>query len=396
MNRVFLCAGIIAVFLSSHVRAGEKMPSEADVRMTIERSLPFVEKDGLAWIKRRDCMSCHTVVFMLWAHNEAAAHGIAVDQKKLGEWTKWSIDKSLSSRVFFKLDDKTFKSLPDALQPKLEKMYDEGFTHEKDFVAALAKNLSPEELKQHQAAIVKKASAGKKVEGNDGGGLDTLAQLFLARDRKFAEKDAPFYASTAEFIVRLQEPSGMWKAGGQLPSRKWPRPTADQTTTMWTILALEGYDEPTPVIKKSLEKAHAAVKKPAPDGNLEWIVARMLYEQKFGAKEQADSLKAQLLKRQNADGGWSALPDGKSEALSTGQSLYALRVYGLGADDSILRRGQKYLMETQNPDGSWTVYPGLTSQGGPDRLKKLEPIYRNWGSSWAAIGLARSLPDGKK
>ena len=184
----------------------------------------------------------------------------------------------------------------------------------------------------------------------------------------------------------------MWRAGGQLPSRRWPRPAADQTTTMWTILALSSYDVPTPALQKSLEKAHAAVKKPAVDGNLEWLVARTLYEQKFSTPEQFEAMKQQVLKRQNTDGGWSVLADAKSDAFSTGQSLYALRVAGLSDTSDVIRRGQKFLLDTQSPEGFWTVSPALTSNGDAGRHKRLEPIWRNWGSSWATIGLAKSLP----
>jgi hypothetical protein len=267
-----------------------------------------------------------------------------------------------------------------------------GFTHEREFVAALTKVLTADELKEHQAALVKLAAVTKRGATNDGGGLDTMAQLFLARDPAAKEKHADFYTGLADMIVGLQEKDGTWKAGGQLPSRRWSRPTADQTTTLWTILALAAANDTRPAIVKSVEKAHAAVKKPAGDGNFEWIVARLLYEHRFGTPEQFGALKQQLLQRQNADGGWSVLAGAKSDAFSTGQSLYALRVVGVPHDDAVIRRGQRFLLDTQNADGSWTVAPALTSNGGPDRQKRLEPIWRNWGSSWATIGLAKSLP----
>jgi hypothetical protein len=265
----------------------------------------------------------------------------------------------------------------------------EGFTHEAEFTAALAKTLTPEELKEHRTAIVKQAAVTGRGAANDGGGLDTMAQLLLARDP--AAKDEAFYSGLGDLIVGLQEPTGMWKAGGQLPSRRWSRPTADQTTTMWTVLALTARPDARPAIRKSVEKAIAAVKKPAGDGNLEWVVARVLFEKKFGTPEQFSAVKRQLLERQNADGGWGVLAGAKSDAFSTGQSLYALRVVGVASDDGVIRRGQRFLIDTQNADGSWTVSPALTSNGGPERLKKLEPIWRNWGSSWATIGLAKSL-----
>ncbi len=383
---------LVFSFLAPSLRAGDKQP--VDVRQAIERSLPFIEKDGLAWIKRRDCMSCHVVSFMLWSHNEAKARGIKVDANKLAEWTDWSMGKSLAERNFFKLSGKVVESLPEPVRPKLTELIDVGYTHEKDYVAALTKSLAPEELKQHQPALLKQAALPKKGTVNDGGGLDTMTQLLLGRDPHAPGKKADqFYASTAELLVRWQEADGTWKAAGQLPSRRWPRPAADQTTTMWTILALTPYGASSPAVEKSLEKAHAAVKKGKPDPNFEWLVARLLYEKKFGKPEEMTALQKELLKRQNDDGGWSTFPNQKSEAFSTGQALYALRRVGMAANDSVLGKGQQFLVSTQQPDGSWITPPSATSNGGPERLKKLEPIYRFWGSAWAVIGLSRSLSD---
>ena len=162
---------------------------------------------------------------------------------------------------------------------------------------------------------------------------------------------------------------------------------------MWTLLALATLDKPAPAVKMSIDKGLAAVKKGKPDKNHEWLTARILFEKKLGTSEQADTFQKELFGRQNADGGWGCMPGEKSEPFSTGQSLYALRIMGMTKTDPILRRAQKFLLDTQNPDGSWTTPPAAISAGNtPDRLKKLVPIYSHWGNTWAAIGLAKSLP----
>jgi Prenyltransferase and squalene oxidase repeat len=389
MRRVLAIVVFLGIFTSS-LNAGEKTPSSEDVRKSIERSLPFIEKEGLAWIKKRDCMSCHVVSYMLWAHNEAFSRGIKVDQKKLDEWTEWSMSKSMGERTFFKLPAKAVDALPEPLRPKLKELVDEGFTHEKDYAGALARTLTPEELKLHQAALVKQAIVPKKGTVNDGGGVDTMWQLLLGRYAGASVQSDAFDKSTAEILIRWQEADGTWRAAGQLPSRRWARPSADQTTTMWSLLALANYRGDNPAVKKSLERGHAAVKKAKPDPNLEWLIVRYLYESKFGAKEEAASLRSELLKRQNADGGWSVTPDKASEAFSTGQSIYALSL-GVSSQESAIANAKRFLLKTQQADGSWITPPASTSQGNADRLKKLEPIYRSWGTSWAAIGLSRTL-----
>lgn len=387
----FLLLGVAA----EDLRGQDRSPAPADVRKAIARSLPVIEKASVAWIDKRNCMSCHHVTFMLWSHNEAKAHGVAVDAKKLAEWTAWSMQKSQAERAFFKLPGKAVDALPEPLRPKLTELVSVPFTHQQEFLDALGKAATAAELDPHRAALLKQATLAKAGTVNDGGAIDTMAQLLLGRGYDGAGSLSPeFQASTADIIVRWQEADGTWKAAGQLGSRRWGRPTADQTTSMWTVLALASIDQPTPAVQKSIDKGVAAIKKAKPDKNHEWLAARMLFERKFGIPEQAAALHKELLARQNADGGWACMPGEKSEPFSTGQSLYALRRAGMSATDAVLGRGQKFLLDTQNADGSWTTLPAAISAGStPERLKKLEPIYAHWGNTWASIGLSRSLAD---
>lgn len=392
MYRTFLPVSIVLVgALAQAASSQDKFPEPAEIRKAVARSLPIIEKASVAWINKRDCMSCHHVTFMLWSHHEAQAHGIDIDVKKLAEWTDWSVQKSLKERSFFKLSSKSVDGLPEPLRPRLKDLIDISYTHEKDFLAALEKALPATEVKAYRAALVKQSALAKKGTVNDGGGLDTMTQLLLGRGRGL---DADFLASTADLITRWQEADGTWKAAGQLGSRRWSRPTADQTTTMWTLLALATIEKPASPVSKSIEKGLAAVKKGKPDANHEWLTARMLFERKFGTPEQAAALQKEILGRQNADGAWGCMPGEKSEPFSTGQSMYALRVAGMAPDDANLRRAQKFLLDTQNADGSWNTLPAAISAGNTaERLKKLVPIYSHWGNTWAAIGLARSLPE---
>jgi len=72
--------------------------AQADVRQAVERSLPFLEKGGVAWMKDRKCASCHHVTFMVWSHREALDRGFAVDVANLDEWTRWTLDFALTSQ----------------------------------------------------------------------------------------------------------------------------------------------------------------------------------------------------------------------------------------------------------------------------------------------------------
>src|SRR5215212_9925032 len=94
---------ILATSISSEVLADQLLPTSKNVRAAVERSLPYIEKVGTAWMQQRKCSSCHNVTFLIWSHNEAAAREFNVDRTKLAEWTKWSLADALSDRFWFML-----------------------------------------------------------------------------------------------------------------------------------------------------------------------------------------------------------------------------------------------------------------------------------------------------
>ncbi|MEI9975798.1 MAG: prenyltransferase/squalene oxidase repeat-containing protein [Ignavibacteriota bacterium] len=63
-----------------------------------------------------------------------------------------------------------------------------------------------------------------------------------------------------------------------------------------------------------------------------------------------------MIARQRPDGGWSQNPYLDSDAYATGENLFALVVSGhLQPGDEAFQRGVRYLLSTQEADGSWHV-----------------------------------------
>jgi len=91
---------------------------------------------------------------------------------------------------------------------------------------------------------------------------------------------------------------------------------------------------------------------------------------------EAPSLRMQkaLLARQNQDGGWG-LEKGASDALATGQTLYALKLAGYTDADGAIHRGTKWLAQKQGADGAWRTVRG--GQGGAEKGEGM----------WAVLGL---------
>src|SRR6185369_16154423 len=174
-------------------------------RAAVERSLPYLEKEGVAWIQKRKCLSCHVVTFLLWTHEEARAKGISVDSKKLAEWADWSRKDTLEARRLIWLTapildtlqrdgmpaDVSAKLAPFTTKPELK-----GGMKESTFQAELAKVLTTEELSQHQAAILQHAGRGK----GDGGGVDTMGQLLLA-GAYVGDENREFVSSTRAHLA---------------------------------------------------------------------------------------------------------------------------------------------------------------------------------------------------
>jgi hypothetical protein len=102
-----------------------------------------------------------------------------------------------------------------------------------------------------------------------------------------------------------------------------------------------------------------------------------------------------LAASQRPDGGWNQLPTMGSDAYATGEALYALSVSGkMSTSDPVYKKGVKYLLRTQAPDGTWHV---------KSRSIWVQPYFESgfpyghdqWisaaGTSWAVMALAQTV-----
>jgi hypothetical protein len=108
----------------------------------------------------------------------------------------------------------------------------------------------------------------------------------------------------------------------------------------------------------------------------------------------------QLLKEQREDGGWSQLTGMASDAYSTGEVLVALREgAGLATNDLAYQRGLRFLLKTQEADGSWHVKSRLHPPApvSPPYFDTEFPYQHNQfismtGNSWAASAMLQAIP----
>ena len=184
-----------------------------DPRVWVERSLPFLRQEGLAWIDKRDCASCHQVPAMLWSWNLATATGIAGGEELVREWTPWAADW----RHWNQTGDK------------------EG---------------------------VDKVSAGN---------IDTMNFLLLGRA---ANEAGAWVAEFRAQLLKNQQADGSWKPGGQLPLGKRPARETAEVTTQWTLLALASLAEPVPADVSA--RAETYLTGAVPGVSTEWHALRLM------------------------------------------------------------------------------------------------------------------------
>jgi hypothetical protein len=331
---VWLCA---ATFLAAVAQVSAADDAQApDVRRAIARSVPFIERGEAEWIASNGCMSCHHTAFTVWSLRAAKQKGIRVDEAKLDEWGNWIADWHNLLAPSVRADAKREKIVP-----------------------------------AHS---------------------DAVGQVLLARGRgpRHAEAGAGSWVMEyANGLLAGQQTDGSWAPGGQLPLQKRPKRETQEVTTMWTMSIIAA-DSNLPEAAKAaaLEKARSWLGDQTVGKSTEWWATRALLERKLCGTAAADRFRAELLKRQGADGGWGWICGEESDALGTGLALYALGQTQLPNANPAIMNARQFLARTQGTDGSWPVHG--TKENKKNRVEATATF---WGTCWAVIGLCETLDD---
>lgn len=328
---------LLAAAIPSAELAPQPRPAEvtaADVRRTVERSLPFLEKNSAAWRSERKCVTCHQVPFAVWALTEGKARGFAIDAAKVDNLTAWAFDWCATD-----------------------------------------------------------APKGEKT----GGHHLTSVFMILSQSGVSAPDDAvKVYPLFESFFAKRQKPDGSWREGRQIRIQDAQR-EADDCDTMWTLLAIKSLerlgDKLSADTRKGLaterDKGLTFLKTAKPGKRIDWLALRVLIAKEYETPEQAKELLRELLAEQNADGGWGYVRGGASYVHVTGEVLYCLGVMGMGESDPAVRKAWKHLVRAQQPDGWWHAPTRETFSTKPDLVRDTSI---HWATAWASIGLMQTLP----
>ena len=168
-----------------------------------------------------------------------------------------------------------------------------------------------------------------------------------------AEAGAPGNETTGalvKYLLKMQQKDGSWRI-------RTHRPPLEDSHFTATALAIRGLDKfgdagkKDGPVKRALEWLDKTKAKSTEDH-----VFRTLGLHWGGSDKAVTEAAAALLKLQRKDHGWAQVPDMASDAYATGQALAVLRECGgLKTDSPQYLRGIQWLMDHQNPDGSWHV-----------------------------------------
>jgi ankyrin repeat protein len=331
------------------VKAGAKSTPEAPIavkprrdnnlRSAVQASLPLLQRADANFTAKAGCVSCHNDSMVAMAVGLARSRGFEIDEN--------------TAKAQVRVNAQALENVRDRLHQGFQTAVGDNF---QDFARGyVALGLNAE---------------GYKPDLN----TDALALFILSR---------------------------------QSPNGDWPYPHADtrppiclnyitQTAIAMRVLQLYAPKPVKPAADQAIALAASWLANAKSSGNEDrsWRVIGLLWA---GADKAAiQAAVKELLAAQRPDGGWADLPSMKqSSAFATGESLVAIHDSGLPASDPAYQRGIRYLLETQQEDGSWYVKTrALAFQPGFDAgfPHGTDQFLSTAGTSWATMALTLALP----
>jgi hypothetical protein len=200
--------------------------------------------------------------------------------------------------------------------------------------------------------------------------------------------------AVVHYIKLMQTPAGNWAA---FESRRPPMSSGPYQAAALAIYSLQHYGraEEKDDTSKVITRAGAWLEAARPTTTQDRAFRLMGLAWSNASADSIVRAAKELADAQRVDGGWSQLPTMGSDAYATGEALYALNAAGnVPTSSAVYQSGVKYLLRTQNGDGSWHV---------ASRSIWLQPYFESgfpyahdqWisaaGTSWATMALSLTV-----
>jgi ankyrin repeat protein len=285
--------------------APRKTPLASSPRAAVEKAIPLLQDGAEQWSARQRCLACHHHPLITRVTARARSKGIAFDVKKEAAiWTRMATQQQTR-------------------RPRV------------------------------QEALAGGAEAVLQLSLQRSGDPAFATAWFLGSAAEAGKPPTADIASDVELEARLQLPDGSWHGG---PPRV-PIESNPITTTAMAVRAIQAYAESPASAENVARIGRARSWLLRAEGRaIDDLAFRLLGLKWTGADTKAVAAAAAALQaRQQPDGGWAQLPGANSDAYATGLALVALRAATGSAGDAAYRKGVRYLLLTQEADGSWLV-----------------------------------------
>lgn len=306
----------------------------ASVAAALDRSLPLLKKADEGFLRQAGCVSCH--------NNNVFAMALELARRGKSRWA----DEASAAR-------------------------------------------HRQTIGQYIAGWRERALQGIGIPG----GADTVSYILVGLAAVQYPAD-PATDALAYFLLGRQQRDGRWRVQSHRP----PIESSDVQVTAASLrgLAVYGLQMRKPEYDAAIQRAanwlETAEVRTTEDRAFQLLGLHWAGRKKSGATATAG---AALLKAQREDGGWAATDTLSSDAYSTGQAMVAMRESGVvTASNAAYRRAVRYLMNSQQADGSWYVR---------SRSIPFQPYFESgfpyghdqWisaaATNWAAMGLLLAL-----
>ncbi len=316
--------------------AHAKEEDSSKVRRAIEGGLRIVQKGAKNYPNNRDCFSCHHQTLPMLAMHDVSEAGISIDEALMKDQVQF---------------------IRDLFEDRLDSI----------------------------------------TEGKSLGGRSLTAGYLLWSFELGGMKKDNFSDAFVSYILHQQKKEGNWDV-------QTNRPPSEESKIHTSYLAIYYMDhfvrgaDLEKKVKAAIAKVRPWIEKSEPHSQEDFNGKYKALIALDASAQEIEAARQELLKRQREDGGWAQLPDMKSDAYATGQTLHAL-VDGTPVSERdpafrmAINRARSYLLRTQKEDGSWFV---------KSRSKPIQKFFDNGdphgkdqfismaATSWATAALAKS------
>ncbi|MFY8199509.1 MAG: dienelactone hydrolase family protein [Pirellula staleyi] len=336
-SKLLALASLLMVFwlltIASRVAAESPHYKEMDVRSSVERALPLLERASAGSAEQRQCFTCHSQAMPVLAFVEAKKRG--------------------------------FHSDPSNLERQIE----------------------------HTYAHLKRGRENYRDGKGQGGGVDTAGYALWTLEDGGREADDVTDA-VVEWLLTSQSDKGFWKTSSDRPPSEASHFTT--TYLALRALAAFGRDADSARIESAKINAAKWLSTEVPNDTEDQVFCMLSAQFVDLPLEFRQTMMAQFKDSQREDGGWAQLKGMASDAYAAGTVLYALNRSGMSVEDVVWQRGIQFLLTSQHANGSWHVvsrskpFQTYFESGFPHGK---DQFISTSATSWATICLLLSLPE---